>query len=367
MTEKVELCVLRKGEVRSGQLPASWEDPERHTVLSPAQRRMVLDNPLGGGDDDPCRALVIIDGYVAGHVGLLMSEVTVEGQRLPVLWGYNLLVSTRFRGRGIATKLLKCWQDHHHTAIGTNVNLESVGIYRKLGWTEFHTPHYFVVRRSRRFLEGYVGVPPLAALASPVVDAGLALRRGWGRLVAGRLNRRLRAEAVASLSPELDSLLARQSVPVVTPRSAAYIDYLLHAAEADDTRDTRLCLVRDESGAAVGYFIIQRKEPPLPSGRFRHVRRGSMRDWGIFDEGKADALSIALLATHEFFDWGGDAFKAVLPDDGDGHVLRRLGFGAAESLCTVFHADPSSPLAGDEFKEQRAWRFTPAEADGLLT
>ena len=57
---------------------------------------MVLYNPLSRGDDDPCRALMLIDGYVAGHVGLLMAEVTVDGQPVPVLRGYNLLVSTRF-------------------------------------------------------------------------------------------------------------------------------------------------------------------------------------------------------------------------------------------------------------------------------
>jgi hypothetical protein len=326
---------------------------------------MVLENPLGSGDDDPCRALVLIDDYVAGHVGLMMAEVTANGRRVPVLWGYNLLVSTRFRGRGIATKLIKGWQDAHHTAIGTHVNLASVGIYRKLGWTEFHTPHYYMVRRSRRFLEGYKAVRPLAALASPFVDAGLALRRGWGRLVAAP-RFRLRVEAVDALSPELDTLLGRQSAPVVTHRSAAYINHSLQAAREDHARDLRLCLVRDESGALVAYFIVLRKVPPLLSGRFKGVRLGSMRDWGILDDDKADVVSLAQAAADEFFGWGGDALMAVLPGDDTGRAMKRLGYGTTDPLYTLFHADPSSPLAGDEFKDQRAWHFTSGEADGLL-
>jgi ribosomal protein S18 acetylase RimI-like enzyme len=275
------------------------------------------------------------------------------------------MVSTRFRGRGIATKLLKCWQDAHHTAIGTNVNLASIRIYHKLGWTELDSPRYFIVHRSRKFLGGYLRVPALAALGAPVLDAGLALRRGWGRLRAGPPKRRLHAEVVSELSPELDAALGRQSAPVVTHRSAAYVNWSVKTVEADDTRETRLCLVRNESGAAAGYFILQRKVVPNLSDRFKNVSLGSMRDWGIFDENKADMLSLARLAADVFFDWGGDAFMAVLPDEDDGRVMKRLGYGLAEPLRTVFHADPASPLAADKYKDQKAWRFTWAEADGL--
>ena len=168
------------------------------------------------------------------------------------------------------------------------------------------------------------------------------------------------------MSPELDALLARQGAPVVTHRSAASVNHALHSAAQDDTREFRLYVVRDGSGAPVGYFILKRKVPPLLSGRFKGVQLGAMQDWRIFDEDKVDVVSMALAATAEFFAWGGDAFMAVLPGDENGRVMRRLGYGSSDPLYTLFHADPSSPLAGDEFKQQRAWRFTAAEADGLF-
>lgn len=366
MAESVELHILRKGELRTGDLPARWNDPEGHVLPPPHILRLSLDNPLSKGDNDPCRILALVDNYVAGHFGLLVGEVIVDGRTLPVLLGYDLLVSPRFRGHRLGTKLLKCWQDLHHTKIGTNVNHRSVKIFRKLGWTEFHTPSYFIVRRSRRFLEAYLRSSPLTALASSVVDVGLAARRAVGRLRHGGPQPGLRAEAVDSMPGGFDALLAREGPSVITHRSASYINYWLRIGEADEAHELRLCLVRGKSGETVGYFLLQRKPSAVLRKRFKNVCLVSMRDWGILDHSRADVLSITLAARDHFFEWGGDAFMVALPGAETGDALHRLGFSDAGPLRTVFHAVPPSLLVSDRYEDQRAWRFTAAEADGLF-
>ena len=94
---------------------------------------------------------------------------------------------------------------------------------------------------------------------------------------------------------------------------------------------------------------------------------GLLRDWCAFAEGKVDTLSIVGLALREAIDWDSEAVMVTIPDWEGAEGLRRFGFDpGGEPLRTVFHAIPPSPLISEEFKDPRAWRLTPAEADGLF-
>lgn len=363
MSDDVTVQIYRKGDLARGHFPAEWEDPEGIAVMPPHHRVMHLGNPLSQGDEDPVRAFVFVGNCIAGRVCLIPQTVSVRGEALPVLWGFDLLVSTAFRGKGLATKLIRAWQDEFDTAIGTNVNVPSVGIYRKLNWVEFHTHNFIAIHHSRKFVQGFVRWAPAAALAGPLVDAGMALRR----LVGGKgAKHDLTAEQVVSMPADYDARMSRQATPVVTHRSAAWVNWQLAVGAANEGREYRLYLVRDKSGEAVGYFILQRKPMPLLSGRFRDVMVGALRDWSIFDDERADALSLALLAARESAAWGADATLLPAHDAATIQGMRSLGFRAGEELRTVFHAVAPSSLVDEQYHDLAAWRFTPAEADGLV-
>ena len=364
MSDNVELYIYRKRELAAGSIPGDWDDPEGLTQAPEHHRVFWLTNPLSWGDDDPVRAYVLVGKRVAGYVCLVTGEVSLRGARVPVLWGFNLLVSTAFRGKGLAIKLIQAWRDAHHTAIGTHVNVISLGIYGKLDWVTFLYPCHTLIRRSRPFVGGYLP-GPLAAIAAPVVDAGLALRRTLSRQVP-RAPRDLRVERVEAMPPELDPLLARQSAAVVTHRSAAWFDWQFRVRRAMEGVDFNLCLVRDGRDEVVGYFLVQRRRWPVLRERFRGVLLGSVREWGAFDESKLDLATLYRLAAREALELGVDAVYLTVPDPAAGAELHRRGYGSVQPLRTVYYAHPSSPLAGQEFRDVRAWRTTAAEADGLL-
>jgi GNAT superfamily N-acetyltransferase len=320
MPEKVELYLYTKGECAAGRIPSHWKDPEKFIEMPPHHRVMAVENPLSKSDGDPVRAYVLVDDHVAGRVGLVMQEVTVSGERLPVLWGFDLIVSPKFRGRGLAIKLVEAWQNAHHTALGTHVNIPSIGIYRKLGWSDFHTPSYFNVYRSRRFVDGYL--PGAGALAGPLVDAGLALRRAFRRLGGGVAARGLRTEVIDSMSSEFDDAMARQSAAIVTHRSAEWVNWMLRVGRADEHRAYRLCYVLDDRDETVGYYLLQRKRITL-RGRFKNVAMGLLRDWYAFAEGKVDTPSIVGLALREAIDWDSEAVMVTIPDWEGAEGLRR--------------------------------------------
>ena len=238
-----------------------------------------------------------------------------------------------------------------------------MGIYRKLNWVEFHTHNFIAIHHSRKFVQGFVRWEPAAALAAPFVDAALALRRRMG---GGKGKHALSAEPIETMPAKYDAQLGRQATPVETHRSAAWVNWQLAVGAANEGREYRLYLVRDGAGEAVGYFILQRKPMPLLSGRFRDVMVGALRDWSIFDDDRADALSLALLAARESAAWGADATLLPAHDEATIEGMRSLGFKAGEELRTVFHAVEPSSLVDAAYHDLAAWRFTPAEADGLV-
>ena len=105
---------------------------------------------------------------------------------------------------------------------------------------------------------------------------------------------------------------------------------------------------------------------PLLSGRFKDVLVGALRDWGIFDDGKVDAFSMARLAARESAARGADVTLLPAHDAQTIDAMRKLGYRPGEELRTLFHAVPPSPLVDERYRDIAVWRFTPAEADGLV-
>ncbi|MFH1747430.1 MAG: GNAT family N-acetyltransferase [Planctomycetota bacterium] len=366
MAEEVCLHVVSKAEFGAGKIRPDWEDPEQMTAASPHVRRMLLDNPLSKSADDPVRIYVTVGSRLAGRLSVVMGEMLVKGEPLSVIWGSNLLVSPDFRGMGLGTKLVNCWSQLHHTVAGCGANPAAMAIYRKLGWIVFSTPSYFLVCHSRKFVAGYLRARAAAAVVSPVVDTLLASRRGLGRLFRGASTRGLGAELAESMPSDFDVLLARQLAPVVTHRSATWINWLLKSGADDEQRDYRLYFVRNARGGTVGYFMLQQRCLPLIGKRFKDVTIGSLKEWGIFDDQQVDASALVLLSIRASLAWGADAVQIQMSGDDVARVMHKVGSKVRDDLMVVLNAVPPSPLANQEYQIQGNWRFTPSEGDGFF-
>jgi RimJ/RimL family protein N-acetyltransferase len=328
---------------------------------------MLLENPLSKSDDDPAQAVATVGDRVAGRVNLLPGELRVHGDPLAALWGFDLIVSPEFRGRGIATKVVNCWRDQMETVVGNAVNAISEPIYPRLGWAMFHTPAYHLICRSYRFLESYLRFAPAAGALSTLLDAAQGTRRHLSGFWRPERTRELRAERTGRMSEEFDALLARQMAPVMAHRSAEWINWMLACPEPDERENFRLYYVRNQEDRVVGYFVLSRIQSPLLRNRFRNVMVGAVKDWMIFDEDAADGLSVVLLGLRELLDWGVDVLLLVLPgsDEASIRVLRKFGFARREPLATSFYSHPSGALAGEEYRRQENWWLSWANCDGF--
>jgi GNAT superfamily N-acetyltransferase len=368
MKREAELHVVPKRALLPQGPPLAWSDPEGLTEPPAHIRRMLVGNPLSTSDDDPVEVIATVGDCVAGRVYVLPGELRVEGDPVPALWGFDLMVSPRFRGMGLATKVVKCWHDQADTVLGNAINAISEAIYPRLGCTMFYTPARQLICRSQKFLQSYLRFGPGAGAASVLLDSAQRARRQLLGFWRPGHTRGLRAERVDRMSPEFDRALARQMAPVMAHRSAKWINWMLGCPEPDERGDFALYYVRDEEDRVVGYFILSRICPPLLRNRFENVTIGAVKDWMSFDEAEVDHLSIVLLGLRELMSWRVDVLMAVLPgfDDADIRVLRKFGFTSREHLRTSFLSLPSGPLAAEEYRRRENWWLPWANSDGLF-
>ncbi len=103
------------------------------------------------------------------------------------------------------------------------------------------------------------------------------------------------------------------------------------------------------------------------AGRFHDVEVGMIKDWMVFDD-SVDPLAVVMLAMKTLESWPVDAVMVTSSglSDAEVSVLKRVGFWQREDLRMSFFAHPSSPLAGDEFRQRDAWHCTEADADGFF-
>lgn len=368
MTQDFELHVAPKRDLPpQGPVPG-WSDPERLIDPPTHVRRMLRGNPLSESDDDPVVTFATFGDRVAGRVYLLPGELWGNGDSIPVLWGFNLMVSPEFRRKGLAVALLESWRDAADTVASTGINAITEAVYPRLGFSVFCTPAFQLICRSRKFIDSYLRLAPAAGALSLLLDGAQRARRqlrGFGR--SGRA-RELRAERVDQMSPEFDGALARPLAPVMAHRSARWINWMLACPDPDRRDDFALYYVRDPEDRVVGYFILSRTRPALLRDRFENVTIGAVKDWMSFDEEAVDALSLALLGLRELIGWGVDVLMVVSTgfDEADTRALRKLGFAPRDPLRTVFFAHPSSPLAADEYRRQESWWLPWANDDGLF-
>lgn len=367
MPDPIALQVISKREVAGGSLAAAWEDPEGLARPSPRVRRMLLTNPLSTSDDDPVQIVALRGRRVVGRASVFAGRLHVAGEAVPMLWGGDLRVSAEHRRQGIGAMLAAHRATLHETVAVCGLVPASRALYRELGWLEFAMPTYFLVARSRKFLRHYVRSTVTAAALAPLADAGLDVVRGLPTWRRRQRTRNWGTEITQTLSPEYDPLILRQDVPVVSHRSAEWMNWMLSLPEPEERQQQRLCYVRNRRGEAVAYFVLRRRPLAEFSGRFRDVVLGSVKDWTVFDEGQVNTLSVLLVATRELLAWGADVVAVSVPGAGVGEQLRHFGFRRRGELAMVVRAHPPSPLAYDEFREQHNWRITPAEGDHLFS
>jgi len=300
-----------------------------------------------------------------------MGELIVDGEPVSTIWTSAYYVPEQFRASLMGVRLLLELQRLNPTVSACNVSQMALPVFQKLKWYQFALARHLLVRSSRPVVERYVRSRWPAAAARRVLDTGLLAHRTVIRGLGARRLRGLHCVQVDRMPSELDVHLTRRDhrFAAAPHRSAAWVDWLLGNSFATEAHSRKgLFVVHDDEGDVAGYFLVKRRFYPMASHHgFSNVVIGSLEDWLSVDEERLDEVQLSLLAVGVLDGWECDVVELCLPPGPAHEWYRRRGVPRLGALHLFVRPSLHSPLRDDRFRNQAAWRLTPAEGDNFFS
>jgi len=101
-----------------------------------------ITNPKAN-DDQTLLILAFDDDQLAGYIGCLPDEFTIDGKPFNYAWLSTLFISNQFRGRRIAQALLnKAFEEYQGNVAITEFTKEAESLYRKIGVFKYIKPKH---------------------------------------------------------------------------------------------------------------------------------------------------------------------------------------------------------------------------------
>lgn len=292
------------------------------------------DNPFVSEKDGLLPVWLAMDGErIAGHVGAFHMTLKAGEERLPGLWGCDLIVGKEYRGAGVGRLLLKAYSDYSPIAVHVSQARSTKRVWDKFGsvplapvsvmWKPMAVTAAFVYRSFRRKTMYRPWAHRLCFFLCRVLFLNYLIALAWraGEAVTRPFTRPRRAGGVSvseesSFGEEFDAFAREASLgyDVIAERSAAFVTWKY---AANPFMKYRVVVAR-RNGRICGYAALRSPDPA-------ELRIGLISD--LFcardDRETADALVREAIA---FFGRGVDVIETLVSHDFARRSLRRLGF-----------------------------------------
>jgi hypothetical protein len=362
MADQLSLHILRRGDLKSANCYAPWDDPDRIASPTPEKLRTLLENPLTGDDQEPIQIIGLSGKRVIGRIDLIAGSISIAGQPKRIFWSSHLYVPPEFRKMMMGVMLIM-------KAGGVfGPSQAALPIYQKLKWLDLPLTRYISIVRSRAVMQRYVGEGVAAKVFSVLADVALGMHRlmvaAWRSFRA----RGLKLSRVSDVPADFDERFAARPEPVQVHRSAKYLRWQLAHRFTDEPRNSNsLYLVQDRNGRTVAYFLnkIRFHETATHRG-FKNVLLGSMQDWMVFDSSALGEKDLLLLSARELVAGGVDAIDFCTADPSLAGTLRLMGFKGLGALHLMVKAAGQSPLDDPKYRDLGQWWIRPGDGDNFF-
>lgn len=310
-----------------------------------------------------------LGGEIVGQICALPAPLQVGDERVDSIWGTDLVVLPKARGKGVGMGVVSALVDHYGVYLAIEMADSSRHIHERLGSFEMApVPTWVRVVRTRpddvrRYLLARTRrVPRLhglvqfacrwlfaAHLIAWLLSGALAIRRIGGS-VRSRSDGSVAVESVEAFPPEVDALWQAGRGRVGLPRERTYLEW----RSQGDGRLTYARFLARREGRVTGTLILRRPDPA-------ELAVGIVLDLQSSPEDEA-TLEALLDQAEAFFGRDVAAIETAtsLPHVGD--ALSRRGFRVRkETAPTCVCTDPE--LAERLRGLSECWHLTKADQD----
>lgn len=323
--------------------------------LTPAVRNTLLANPNLVDNSRTALNLIVCDGSVVGRNMLMQTKMKIKNKIITVQSGGSYEVNNKFQGYGLGTLAFKesILNSEYEAYLGQLYSTTAIAIVRKFGVIVFELPSFYKLCRSRIILEsrGVKGFP--LKLCSVVVDGLLRIIDIPSLYRFRMLNHKFVVKKVNVVPEWVNEITLQDGHDYMEVHDDNWLQWCLDNRFTECPNDRQsFFVVSDKENNPKGFFMTKERYEEK-QGKYKSITRGTIVEWGSYDEDELSELDLNLLAVYSF-DSNVDNITTILSNPAFEKKIKRMGF--------IRHGDYQMTVKLDsinqeDISDQKKWRI----------
>lgn len=352
-------CILHKISYKELQDNMKIEfDDSYHMFsgyLTPNVRNTLLANPNLVDNSKTALNLIVCDGIVVGRNMLMPTKLKLKNNIITVQSGGSYEVNNRFQGRGLGSLAFKesILKSEYESYLGQLYSTTAIAIVRKLGVIVFELPSFYKLCRSRIVLEarGIKGLP--LKICSVVVDSLLRGINIPNLYRFRKLNSKFIVKKVNVIPEWVNEITLHDGHDYMEVHDVNWLQWCLDNRFTECPNDRQsFFVVCDKEDNPKGFFMTKERYEES-QGKYKRITRGTIVEWGSYDEDELSELDLNLLAVYSF-DSNVDNITTILSNPDFEKKIKKLGFIRHGNYQMTVKLDS---INHEDILEQKKWRI----------
>ena len=295
--------------------------------LTSSVRSTLLANPNLDDERKSAINIVICDGIIVGRNMLMPTKLKINDEIIMAQTGGSYEIAEQLRGHGLGTVTFKdsIMNSEYDSYIGQLYSTTAAAIVRKLGLIIFELPSYYRMCSSRSVLEakGLRGFP--LKLGTIIINAVLKLINIPNIFRLKKIKALYQVKKETIIPPWIDDLTLHDGHAFMEVHDHEWFQWCLDNKFTDKPNDKQsFYSVYDRQGSPKGFFMTKERFESS-QGKYKNIIRGTIVEWGSYDEKELSEIDLNLLAIDSFGPQV-DNITTVLSDISDNEGMKKIGF-----------------------------------------
>lgn len=295
--------------------------------LTTSVRSTLLTNPNLDDERKSAINIVICDGIIAGRNMLMPTKLKINNEIIMAQTGGSYEIAEQFRGCGLGTEVFRdsIMNSEYDTYIGQLYSTTASDIVRKLGLIIFELPSYYKLCNSRSVLEarGVHGFP--LRLGTIIINTLLKFINipNIFRLKKIKMFYQVKKESV--IPTWIDDLTLHDGHTFMEVHDHNWFQWCLDNKFTEEPSDKQsFYTVYDKQKNPKGFFMTKERFE-RSQGRYKNIVRGTIVEWGSYNERELSEIDLNLLAIDSFGSQV-DNITTILSDVSGNKDIKKIGF-----------------------------------------
>ena len=323
--------------------------------LTSSVRSTLLANPNLDDERKSAVNIIICNGVISGRNMLMPTKLKINDEIIMAQTGGSYEIAEQLRGHGLGTVAFNdsIMNSEYDPYIGQLYSTTAAAIVRNLGLIIFELPSYYKLCNSRSVLEakGLCGFS--LKLGTIVVNAFLRLINIPNIFRLKKIKTLYQVKKESTIPTWIDDLTLYDGHEFMEVHDRECLQCCLDNKFTNESDDKQsFYAVYDKQGSPKGFFMTKERFERR-QGKYKNVMRGTIVEWGSYNEEELSEIDLNLLAI-DSFDSQIDNITTVFSDISDDKSIKKIGFIRHGNYQMSIKPGKLNP---NEISDQSKWRI----------